>query len=200
MELTPGGDLLWPFYCRHSSGRYDIQVLASSDGGATWAQRGATISDPVNNPQFEEPWVRRLDDDRLMMILRVDNGRTIRRCYSDDEGFTWTTPEVIFSGFGWPNWLQLSNGTIICFSRHDGPDVDPTTPTHNNINNENCYSFYRLSRDRGLTWTPEVQFTTEFYLYTALAEEAGVLHVLHAYGNRDSLNRTTMEIAHLEVP
>lgn len=193
------GDLLWAAYAKlEESNRYDVLILVSSDGGETWSLRGPIFTDGTT--QFEEPQLVPLDDGRIMLLIRVDNDHTIRRCYTSDEGETFSELETIFSGWGRPNCLQLSNGNLIAFSRHYDPTPPIVGPGQGTVNDPNQYSFYRLSRDRGLTWRPEQRFSNEFYLYVDLVEHNGLLRVLHAMGQRGSLNRTTLEIVHMAVP
>lgn len=215
LELTPGGDLLWAIYGRtdpevaENAGRYDVLVLVSTDEGETWSLR-STISDPVRNFQYEEPHIFRLADGRLGMLIRIDETnddagqgfrqiREIWKCYSSDEGRTWTTPTYAFGGRGWPKVVQLSSGAIIAFTRHQTFIPSVASGTHGATNNELEYAEYFLSHDGMETWEEGVPLSQEMYMYCDALEWDGILYVSLASANRKSLNRGTWEEIRMKV-
>ncbi|MDR3318849.1 MAG: glycoside hydrolase [Clostridiales bacterium] len=137
---------LWP-----QAGEKRISVLMSStDKGFTWTQRAVI---PYNSAMsvedkviiWNESWAVQLADGTLCYTIRIEGGQFggMARCYSYDNGFTWTAWEYNlappFSGPGSNhasiilnsgNWLMINN---------------------NNTSARNGMTAY-LSADQGKTW------------------------------------------------
>lgn len=160
VELTPGGRLIMPVYGNNTGqGFYTLQILYSDNGGTTWAVLANVPASSIVLPQ--EPQLGKLQDGRLMLLIRDTPTATIYLTYSSDGGSTWTPISAVFSGVAWPRWTQMTNGSIIVLTRH----ADPSQT--------NEYGVYRLSWNNGLTWGPEQYLDpsiTGFSLYGAAIE------------------------------
>lgn len=97
IQLTSGRVLAaaWEGYAQ---GRAIIGfTLYSDDNGQRWKKStdvDIRTLDPSNKNGAQEPAVVELKDGRVMMIIRNDLG-CIARSYSDDQGETWSKPELI---------------------------------------------------------------------------------------------------------
>ncbi|MCH7888463.1 MAG: exo-alpha-sialidase [Proteobacteria bacterium] len=80
--------------------QYACMAFASADGGFTWQFR-SVVADSAQTPGAcegpNESNTARLPDGRLLCIFRVGSGRQYPyyRCYSADEGCTWTDPQPV---------------------------------------------------------------------------------------------------------
>lgn len=112
-----------------------LALIASKDGGHTW-QYYSTIAIPgdifpqkkweeMHKKGFEGPsevHVIQLEDGELMAVFRVGSGRqwNLRRCYSRDEGHTWSKPDVLPAYSVEPEMLRIDNGTILLATGRPG--------------------------------------------------------------------------------
>ncbi|MGH9342572.1 MAG: sialidase family protein, partial [Terriglobia bacterium] len=66
--------------------------------------------------------VIRLKDGELMAVFRIGAGRrwNLRRCYSRDEGHTWTKPDKLPVYSVEPRMLRIANGTIVLATGRPG--------------------------------------------------------------------------------
>ena len=122
--LLQNGDLLFvgKLFLRED-GQYDMDMLAdgavecfaSRDQGCTWQRRGR-IEVPADHGDFCEPHAIELQDGRIMALLRNDyepDGQfSVWKCFSEDGGCSWSTPEKIGHG-GPPHVMRHSSGTLI---------------------------------------------------------------------------------------
>ena len=107
--------------------RYKLRtfLVASHDGGLRW-QYTSTIAwprpeDPVGEG-FDEPTMVRLDDDRLLCIMRTGHYTPLYSCWSCDEGKTWTDP--VYTGLErgcWPCLIKLADGRLALSYGHRFP-------------------------------------------------------------------------------
>jgi hypothetical protein len=124
-------------------------VLRSLDGGRMWRYLATIASgdDPDADMAgdftgYSEPSLARLDDGRLLCVMRVQGSLTppykpLYQAYSQDEGQTWSQPQP-FTGMDaavCPRLVSLENGVIACAAGMPGLQV-------------------ALSADGGQTWGP----------------------------------------------
>lgn len=108
----------------HGEGKFSAFAVTSEDRGHTWHFRSVVASwedlpEPGEGPN--ESNTVRLADGRLMCVYRV--GRTVypegettdfHKCYSADEGATWTKPERVNGAWTVePQLERLENGLIL---------------------------------------------------------------------------------------
>jgi hypothetical protein len=119
-----GSSTLLAFYADDSNGNFDIYMVTSSDGGATWS----TPSPIVNSVQDESrPRVLRQTNGDLWMIYQMFNPTPVLPDYSArdlyyiqsfDGGNTWTTPTQFtqYVGRDWRHNADLvSNQPFVSF-------------------------------------------------------------------------------------
>lgn len=100
-------------YGKANDGQNGSYMVRSSDGGLTWP-----IINPLavsKFPIFEEPAITRLDDGRLVSLLRTDNKGwgSIYQTVSSDVGQTWSTPECLDLWGYPPDLLLLKDGSLL---------------------------------------------------------------------------------------
>ena len=118
-------------------------VLASADGGCSYAVRGgATL--PKSLRQFDEQSLVQLKDGRLAVFMRTEGTNGIWRAESADGGRTWS--ESRFSGIchvaSRPFVRRLKSGNLLLV-KHGRPDE---------VTKGRCRLMAFLSRDDGKTW------------------------------------------------
>lgn len=108
----------------YTEGEYEngaIYAFESDDGGSTWNCL-SKVSNPegYENNQVFEPYALELPNGRLVGMMRAhgkpygESTRGILRCFSDDGGRTWTTPETIGICGGYPPHMLLhSSGAVV---------------------------------------------------------------------------------------
>ncbi len=107
LEL-PSGECLMPIH--NGTGSF---ILRTKDGGGSWPEVTPLAVAP--SPIFEEPALARLEDGRLLALLRTDNGGdgSLYQTISCDEGRTWSPPERL-GLWGFPaHLLPLTNGRVL---------------------------------------------------------------------------------------
>ena len=85
--VTRNGDWLLPTAIWYREG--SCRVVASTDGGLTWRQRGAATVPLSEDRNCDEPMIVERDDGALWMLVRTRYG--IGQTTSTDGGATWTT-------------------------------------------------------------------------------------------------------------
>lgn len=187
------GKLLMPVYGRSQAQvGYTALLLESADDALTWGIRGTIAGGTAD--EWEEPQLHYLDDGRLMCLLRVDGNHTIQRNYSSDHGRTFTTPEVVCLGFGWPAWAQFTNTEILMMTRHYDSAYNLT------VNDPKCYGELWTSRDRGVSFRSRGRLSSEFYVYGDIFEKsANVAAVIHAQASAAVATTATIEYLELAV-
>ena len=96
-------------------------VLGSMDGGKRWTYWGTMGYDPVNVRSYWEPGLLRLQDGRLLGMLRMHQyprqdppGGYLYITSSDDGGATWRRPRKT-ELWGYPaDLINLSDGRVLC--------------------------------------------------------------------------------------
>ncbi len=131
-----GGELLATAYWQRKGEKlFQDGLLASKDDGHTWRYY-STIASPADIlPQrdwkqraFEgadETSLIRLADGSLMAVFRVGSGQKwhLRRAYSNDNGRTWTKPDVLPAFSVEPKLRRIANGTIVLATGRPGIDL-----------------------------------------------------------------------------
>lgn len=91
-------------------------LVLSQDQGLSWHYY-ATIAQPIAGDPvvegFNEPTMVRLDDGRLLCILRTGHYTPLYACWSSDDGQTWTDP--LYTGLErgcWPCLRKLIDGRL----------------------------------------------------------------------------------------
>lgn len=112
VEVSPG-ELIMPLYGSSDCEGEGSFLLRSYDNGFSWPE--VTPLAVYEYPIFEESSLTRLEDNRLVALLRTDN-RGLGYLYqtiSTDKGRTWSSPERL-NLWGYPaHVLPLSNGGVL---------------------------------------------------------------------------------------
>lgn len=110
IETAPGL-LLWPVY-GPEGGRDVSKVLASADGGVSWAVVGTLMALP-GSVGAQEPVLQQLPDGTIVAMVRCTDGAA-RRTVSTDGGVTWSAPLIAFTGCGSRvDWIRLASGRCV---------------------------------------------------------------------------------------
>ena len=124
IELPDGGFLM-PLQGNLSSGRGEggtaeterCFLLRSDDGGDNWEYWSTAAYDPASIIEFMEPGMTRLQDGRLVCLMRTSH-RPNRQdnmwlVHSEDDGITWSPPKRT-PLWGYPaDLLQLADGRVL---------------------------------------------------------------------------------------
>ncbi|SEF18440.1 F5/8 type C domain-containing protein [Jiangella alba] len=121
------GTLLMPIYgLARGDTRNRSALLASVDRGNTWTVRNPAILPPTATLGTNEMAISRTSDGRLIGFLRGDGQAAVFQTYSDDDGETWTTPQVIDAPDGAPTGavdpgvvLQPNGMLLLTYGRPD---------------------------------------------------------------------------------
>ena len=138
-------------------------LVRSEDEGRTWRYLSTIAApkpgDPVGEG-FVEPTMVRLDDGRLLAVMRTGHHFPLYASWSEDDGATWSEPTWTGLGHGCdPSLIKLSDGRVALAwgnrfppgwsrigERHDAERFEyPGTGTVN----------LALSSDGGRTWTSQ---------------------------------------------
>eukprot|EP00040_Diaphanoeca_grandis_P002453 m.21716 g.21716 ORF g.21716 m.21716 type:complete len:356 (-) comp13512_c0_seq1:401-1468(-) len=123
LKSSAGGGHLTTLY-GHGSGVYRkwneraaVYFVTSNDGGVNWRLISTIPWRPAYGNQSDgpgEPTTARLNDGRLMVVFRSDSTEYYYNAFSNDEGQSWSTPQVM--PLAWsvkPRLRLLSNGIVI---------------------------------------------------------------------------------------
>lgn len=148
------GDLILPVYgsdVGDGSNNYTQAVMRSTDGGLTWGSQ-VNLFHPTNTA-LAEGNISVLPTGRLVMMIRQNKTpKSYYMSYSDDQGFTWSTPTNVLNAFnsvGRPSVQSLPSGALLLVARC--PDGS-------------CYS---TSWDGASTWTALTLFNTNQSMYSS---------------------------------
>lgn len=91
--------------------------IKSSDNGASWSFLSTIAYDPQVGfmEGYNEPVLEKLENGNLICILRTNQFQPARKCFSYDNGATWTEPVVMAGNLQGvdPEMHLLSNGVLI---------------------------------------------------------------------------------------
>lgn len=126
--VESAGELLLPVYGQTGRAPTSVALLASTDGGATWALRAHLLSGRAVRDPLSEPWLVDGDDGELVCLVRAVSGR-IRRLVSRDAGRTWGPPVPVFTSSSRATWTGFGGGRALVVHRSviDGATVLRTT-------------------------------------------------------------------------
>ncbi|NND33776.1 MAG: exo-alpha-sialidase [Saprospiraceae bacterium] len=178
-------------------GERDFQIVTvhSDDAGDTWQIGSDDITVPpgefIGHPGALEPVMIQLEDARVWMIIRTQQGRFFQS-FSSDRGVTWskTTP----TDFEAPNApggiIRLDDGRLI-FCWNDLSKYAKLT------GNQRQYLHVAISADDGKTWSSSKQIasirdgdkpdTNVAYPYLTTTADKKVLVSYHRVGNREGV-------------
>jgi len=113
------GTLILPIYTVAQSKQklYQPALIRSQDHGKTWGDM--SVIDADTGHRHCEPALVVLPDGRWLCLMRP----CMCRCYSSDQGRTWTKPEKVGFRGDCPCLLRTSTGVILCAHRHPGTSL-----------------------------------------------------------------------------
>ncbi len=128
----------------------------SDDNGKTWTESKSRVVAPVfenyigNNYGAVEPNLVQLNDGRIMMFIRTQNG-WLYQSFSEDEGETWSEGKAsIFHTSNSPaNLLKLPDGRIVVTWCNTG---DPDISSFGKIYTHRDVLHMAISDDDGKSW------------------------------------------------
>ncbi len=111
-------------------------ALRSHDHGETW-QLSTIADNPNGHRAFSECNMLVLSDQRVLALVRAEDGGYLYRSVSDDGGRTWSEPKATAISGSPANMIRLQSDRILCVYRHVGYPAG-----------------FRgvLSEDEGMTW------------------------------------------------
>lgn len=123
--LLPDGTIIMPAYLAYKGERQSSIALQSTDGGATWTQRGQIPAPAPGTNEVGWTWTT---DDRLLAVTRTsENPPRLRASFSADQGRTWSTAEPLLDPDGkqvvgiFPGPVLQPNGVLLLATgRPDG--------------------------------------------------------------------------------
>ena len=138
---------------RPEFGIFDVRVMYSDDGGATWALSDDRLSAPAapsgTNYGAVEPTMFPLRDGRLWMLIRTQTGR-LYESFSTDAGKTWSraVATALISSDSPAERVRLPDGRIVLLLNGCQHWDDPHAYAHGGR-----YVLHAaISRDEGQTW------------------------------------------------
>jgi hypothetical protein len=111
LEL-PGGDLLAPVYGVFPGDTcHSASVVRSTDGGRTWPAENEVMLGQAEDREYVEPVLTLLPDGQVVALLRTDDEAELTR--SDDNGMSWSPPELSGLHAFSADTLTLSDGAVL---------------------------------------------------------------------------------------
>lgn len=162
-------------------------IVTSSDEGRNWDYRSTVAvpnrGDPVGEG-FVEPAITRLDDGRLLCIMRSGHRFPLYASWSADAGRTWSPPMYTGLDRGCdPCLITLQDGRVaLSWGRRFPEGWSVVTPEGDKGRFEfpgYGYTSLSLSNDGGATWTSHKIMERSGTCYSTLIEvEPGILFML----------------------
>ena len=169
--VTPRGTVL--AFCegrrdgRGDSGRIDLVVKRSEDGGATWAGPNTVWSDGANTcgnpcPVVDEKsgrillpmtWNRADDHGRNLHDGTAKGTRTVHLTHSDDDGGSWSRPRDITAQAKAADWWWYATGPGVAIQLRQGAHAGRIVVPANHTSQKNGFAAHTLlSDDGGESW------------------------------------------------
>ena len=135
MVQAPDGDILLPFAAWLEEGiAYGWNMcgcyVASSDHGETWGKsvvvatgeddRGQWYNETAVLPREDQPWIAMVRMNPKFRIGKPSGHGMLGgyRCFSHDQGRTWTAPEPVSHTVAYPVLKELIDGSILFAASH----------------------------------------------------------------------------------
>ena len=135
MVEAPDGTIILPFYGSLEEGiAYGWKLcscyVASSDGGKTWGrpvvvargddERGQWYGEIAVLPRRGHPWLAMVRMNPMFRLQKPSGHGMLSgyRCWSHDQGQTWTVPEPVNHVVAYPVLLELTDGSLLFGASH----------------------------------------------------------------------------------
>lgn len=123
--LKDGGFLATLYGYFEGDKRYSLVTAASRDG-RSWEYLSSIAGADCKLPGGEGPCeaaLARLKDGRLMCVFRLESNVPYGRCYSSDDGATWTEPQAIDARSVQPSLAVMPDGLVALSGGRPGVSV-----------------------------------------------------------------------------
>lgn len=154
LVMTSSGKLICVFTeCVHHRDRHDSRVVycQSLDRGRTWSEKKALTPKTQPDDHYNNPRIRRLNDDTLVIICdKIQNYENNERSadvslwFADSEGNSWSEPIKTPAMGIVPEFQELRSGRWILAAHFKGSETGKLEQ----------YMWY--SDDRGKTWSDRI--------------------------------------------
>ncbi len=132
IKQTANGTLvagIYPAYYLDEYGQVSdcgVSFYTSEDKGNTWEITGKIlfqkdgIAEILGSGCYEEPAFELLGDGSFICVMRSGSASPMYKCFSNDGGKTWTTPEPFTANGVKPELMLLENGVLLLTSGRPG--------------------------------------------------------------------------------